>query len=79
MRRCSECANFESDGAVVEAAFPGLSALSSGYASVRGQDGLCTLRDIYLPGSDGCSSFIPVAASVDGDRRSMASYFPLMD
>ena len=56
-RCCADCAYFEGRGAAVEAAFPGLSAMSSGYASVRGGDGLCALRDLYLPGSDGCGRF----------------------
>ena len=61
MPRCRDCLHFVDDGAVIEATFPGLSALSSGDASVRGQDGLCTLRDIYLPGSDGCGWFATAA------------------
>jgi len=55
--RCADCGHFDGDAASVEAAFPGLSAMSSGYASVRGADGLCGLRGIYLPGGDACGRF----------------------
>ena len=57
-RHCAGCTYFQDGGAAVEAAFPGLSAMSSGYASVRGDDGLCTLRDLYLPGGDLCGLFV---------------------
>lgn len=62
--RCDRCTHFEGGGLAIEAAFPGLSALSSGDASVRGDDGLCTLRELYLSGRDGCASFAGPAGRV---------------
>ena len=57
--RCGGCIHFVDDGAAIEAAFPGLSALSSGYASVRFDDGLCTRHEIYLPATATCPAFTP--------------------
>jgi hypothetical protein len=55
--RCGACGHFANDGASVEAAFPGLAAMGSGFASVRANDGVCKLRDIYLPDRAGCGRF----------------------
>lgn len=54
---CRDCTHFDNRPAALEAAFPGLSAMSSGYASVRAQDGLCRTRDIYLPAGATCRDF----------------------
>jgi hypothetical protein len=53
--RCRDCRHFDGSAEAVEAAFPGLTALSSGWASVRAEDGLCALLGLYLPGGDGCA------------------------
>ena len=45
---CAACRHFRDDPADIEAALPGLSVLSSGYASVRGQDGLCLKHDRFV-------------------------------
>jgi hypothetical protein len=55
--RCQNCAHFQSDPALIEAAYPGLTTMSSGYASVRDRDGLCNYHQIYLSGRDTCASF----------------------
>ena len=44
---------------MIESMLPGLSALSSAYASVRAGDGLCTLRDRYAAESSGCDCYDP--------------------
>jgi hypothetical protein len=41
---------------VIEKEYPGLTAMSSGFASVRADDGLCRLHDLYLSSWDTCSS-----------------------
>ena len=58
-RACGACAAFDADPARVEAAFPGLAAMSSGHASVRARDGLCARRARYLPASATCPDFTP--------------------
>ena len=55
--RCGNCVHFSSAPAAMEAAFPGLTALSSGYGSVRAQDGLCMRHGYYLAAWDRCGDF----------------------
>jgi hypothetical protein len=54
---CQKCLHFQNHPATIEKAYPGLTAMSSGYASVRDRDGLCDLNDIYLSAGDSCSHF----------------------
>lgn len=58
-RACGACVAFDADPARIEAAFPGLAAMSSGYASVRAADGLCARHARYLPASATCAAFAP--------------------
>ncbi len=58
---CRFCRHFRNDPAYLEAATPGLNVLSSGHASVRGDDGLCSRHDCYCAASSVCADF---AASV---------------
>ena len=46
--RCETCKHFRNDPAYIEEAFRGLTSFSSGYASARADDGLCTQHDLYL-------------------------------
>jgi len=55
---CGQCNHFKNDPAFIEAVYPGLTAMSSGYASVRNQDGLCSRHEIYLAASDSCPHFV---------------------
>lgn len=57
---CARCVHFLSEPAALETIYPGLTAMGSGYASVRAQDGLCQKHDIYLPSEDRCASFLAV-------------------
>jgi hypothetical protein len=57
-KTCVHCVHFQNDPALLEGAFPGLTAMSSGYASVRAQDGLCRLHGIYLCAWDRCPHFV---------------------
>jgi len=56
-RCCGNCAYFRNAPREIEAAFPGLSAMSSGSASVRAQDGLCDRHGVYLSYRDTCGDF----------------------
>ena len=55
---CEKCIHFQNDPAEIEKAYPGLTAMSSGYASVRDRDGLCSYNQIYLSAGDSCPQFI---------------------
>lgn len=54
---CRGCAHFCNDGVELERAVAGLASLSSAYASVRGDDGLCLEHDRLVGVRFGCSSF----------------------
>jgi hypothetical protein len=64
--KCEECAFFQNDPALVEDAYPGLTAMSSGFASVRDRDGLCNHHQLYLSARDSCPHF---EARQSGDSR----------
>src|SRR5689334_13589278 len=55
VRQCRTCRHFRNDAAFLEAALPGLASLSSGYGSVRADDGLCLLHDRYLGARSSCA------------------------
>ncbi|TDW99094.1 hypothetical protein [Dinghuibacter silviterrae] len=55
---CQHCAHFQNDPALIEKAYPGLTSLSSGFASVRDQDGFCDYHQLYLSARDNCQDFI---------------------
>lgn len=54
---CGNCVHFCNAPAALEAAFAGLTAMSSGHASVRAHDGLCNLHEVYLSYRDYCASY----------------------
>jgi hypothetical protein len=56
-RQCAACVHFRNDPDYLETAFKGLTSLSSGYGSVRGDDGICTLHDRYLSARSSCADF----------------------
>lgn len=56
-RRCIDCRHFRNAPAYLEAVLKGLSTLSSGYASVRKDDGICLVNDVYLSARDWCDKF----------------------
>jgi hypothetical protein len=56
-RFCGSCRYFRNDPAYLEAATPGLSSLSSAFASARADDGLCLARDRYLSARASCARF----------------------
>jgi hypothetical protein len=59
---CFGCAHFCDDAMRIEAELPGLAALSSGHASVRGQDGFCERHERLINGQRRCLSFASTAA-----------------
>ena len=54
---CGLCAHFQNDPAIIESTYAGLTIMSSGFASVRDQDGLCDHNQIYLSARDSCPHF----------------------
>ncbi len=54
---CRDCAHFQNDPSYIEKTYPGLTTMSSGFASVRDQDGVCSLHQIYLSAKDSCPRY----------------------
>jgi len=52
---CAGCRHFNAQPADIEAALPGLAALSSAYAAVRSGDGLCAVHDRYVAANSLCA------------------------
>lgn len=55
--RCIRCAHFRNSPDYLEREIKGLNTLSSGYASVRKDDGICLKNDVYLSAHDWCEKF----------------------
>jgi hypothetical protein len=54
---CSTCAHFDPRPSAIEAAFPGLTSLSSAYAAVKAGDGLCARHERYVADSNVCGAY----------------------
>jgi hypothetical protein len=54
---CLHCRHFRNAPGYLEGVFNGLASLSSGYASVRKDDGVCLEHDLYLSAMAGCERF----------------------
>ncbi|HEY8010795.1 MAG TPA: hypothetical protein VIE67_07315 [Rudaea sp.] len=54
---CATCTFFSVDPLQIEAQLPGLNALSSGFASVRGGDGLCARHQRLLRATSFCANY----------------------
>ncbi len=67
---CTACGHFVDDPFELERALPGLSSLSSGLASVRGDTGLCTAHEMLTVPIPACGRFTagPPAADRPGHR-----------
>jgi hypothetical protein len=57
--RCGHCRFFRNDAAYLESVFSGLTSLSSGFGSVRSDDGICTRHGRYLRAQASCAEFAP--------------------
>jgi hypothetical protein len=64
LRQCRTCRHFRNDAVFLEAAFPGLTSMSSGYGSVRADDGICLRHDRYLGARSSCDDHAPRAAEL---------------
>jgi hypothetical protein len=51
------------DAPSLERALPGLAALSSAYAAVRSNDGLCRIHDRYVACSSSCDRYCAAEAA----------------
>jgi hypothetical protein len=56
---CEGCKWFQNDPLLIEAIYPGLTSMSSGFASVRDRDGICQHHQRYLSARDSCEQFSP--------------------
>jgi hypothetical protein len=54
---CAHCVHFTTNERDLEAALRGVNSLSSLYASVRADDGLCRLHSRYLNARSSCAKF----------------------
>ena len=61
---CADCRHFNGRPADIEAALPGLSSLSSAYAAVRAEDGICAAHDRYVAASSVCALHTSIRASL---------------
>lgn len=57
--QCRDCRHFRNDPEYLETVFKGLASLSSAYASVRADDGICLRHDRYLGAASWCGEFSP--------------------
>jgi len=55
--QCRACVHFRNDAKYLETVFSGLTSLSSGYGSVRADDGICLRHDRYLSARASCPQF----------------------
>ena len=62
--RCETCKHFRNDPARIEEAFRGLTSFSTGYASARADDGLCTKHDLYLGADCTCPRYAARTSSM---------------
>jgi hypothetical protein len=56
-RACLRCAHFRNSPAYLENLYKGLSSLGSAHGSVRKDDGVCELHEIYLSADQWCERF----------------------
>lgn len=71
-RVCANCRQFRNDPAEMEAALPGLAALSSGHGSTRDDDGLCLRHDRFVTPTSTCPAFAR-GSVLSGSRRARGS------
>jgi hypothetical protein len=64
--QCRRCRYFRNAPEYLESVFKGLTTLSSAYGSVRSEDGLCLLHDLYLAANRCCDGFEPYPSTHPG-------------
>lgn len=57
-KACIDCRHFRNSPDYLESVFKGMTTLSSAHASIRKDDGICVLNDIYLSADSSCASFL---------------------
>lgn len=57
---CMQCAHFSNNPAFLERTFPGWQTMGSAHGSVRKDDGICAVHDIYLSAHNSCDKFTPI-------------------
>lgn len=77
--QCGNCRYFRNDPADLERLLPGLTSLSSGYGSVRSNDGICLRHDRYLRAEASCPSFAPAQPSDVSEGREVHQAGPRFD
>ncbi|BCK87419.1 hypothetical protein MIZ01_1197 [Sideroxyarcus emersonii] len=55
---CFNCVHFRNSPEYLESVYRGLQTMSSGHASVRKDDGICVLHDLYLSADARCEQYI---------------------
>jgi hypothetical protein len=60
--RCITCTHFRNSPAYLESVLRGLNTMSSGHASVRKDDGVCLLHDLYLSADAHCEQYVRAQA-----------------
>ena len=66
-QKCLNCRHFRNDPMYLESVFKGMSCLSSGHASIRKDDGICEVHDLYLSADCCCDRYASFDAAVAGD------------
>jgi hypothetical protein len=61
---CLTCRYFRNSPRYLESVYKGLTSLSSAYASVRKDDGICLERDLYLSASASCERYAARAEKI---------------
>lgn len=55
---CFNCKHFRNSPEYLESVYRGLQTMGSGHASVRKDDGICVLHDLYLSADARCDQYI---------------------
>jgi hypothetical protein len=61
---CRTCRHFSDSAPAIEAAMPGLASLSSAYAAVRSDDGVCGVHHRLIGAAWSCGDHVQVDAGV---------------
>lgn len=56
-KACINCKHFRNSPNYLESVFKGMSTMSSGHASIRKDDGICLVNDVYLSADSWCDKF----------------------